>query len=627
MLSRRRFVLTSSLALGSLAWPVSLQAAGIRGISKAQRQWLLAVLPVEDKHYDPFAKLLVTSAANGPKFHTQVRTGDVHVVRPSLHYAAALLDAGEKWRAERAKEILRVAISLQVQDSNSQTQGLWPWSLEEPLAKMSPPDLDSAAFCAVPLLMIWIGHRDQLEKPLESGVHDAIVHAARSIERRRLNPDETAAAITSIEVMLLAAQEFKLADLRTAAKARLREFHDHIQRQGSFAEYNSPTRTIAALQELTRTQWLVKDARDRSLITALHDLTWRHAATHFHAPTQQWAGPHRESAETNLHKQPATLAFLQTACGGKVDFHLGAPLPLSLEAYRLPLQCPRQWVKYFARLDGPRQVIETFVKAAPNKPGARNPVVGTTWLHPRFALGSVNRGDFRQERRPLVAYWGTPASPRYLRVRFLKDERDFASALFFSLQHEGAALAAVVFATDHGDGHPTLDPIRDGTIRARDLRLRFELGGTADGLTVKTTGTERKHLVIQDRDLRWVVRPIGDAFGDSRFTWDFPELKLTNRIDAVAYQGEEKSFKLAELSEAFVCFAIEEWPEQQPEPQPKEIEFNRGTRTIGAWLSKGRKVLSLKLPTKPQEFAALNDSFAARVGNQLDNDLRSPKPN
>src|SRR5688572_13789028 len=165
MLSRRRFVLTSGLALGGLAWPSSLSAAGMRSLSSAQRDWLLEALPAEDKRYDPFAKLLVNSAVNGPTYSAQARTGDVHVVRPSLHYAAALLDADEKWRTERAKEILRVAISLQDQDSTSQTHGLWPWSLEEPLAKMSLPALDSAAFCAVPLLMIWIGHRDQLEKP------------------------------------------------------------------------------------------------------------------------------------------------------------------------------------------------------------------------------------------------------------------------------------------------------------------------------------------------------------------------------------------------------------------------------------------------------------------------------
>jgi len=625
MLSRRSFVFTSGLTLGGLAWPGPLSAAaGMRNLSSAQRDWLLGILPAEDKRYDPFAKLLVNSAANRPHYNTQIRTGDVHAVGPSLHYAAALLDANEKWRSERAKEILRVAISLQDLDSNSETHGLWPWHLEEPLAKTLLPDPDSAALCAVPLLMIWIGHRDQLDKPLESGVRDAIVHAARSIGRRRLNPDETAAGITGIEVMLLAAQEFKLADLRTAGKARLREFHDHVQRQSSFAEYNSPTRTVTALQELTRMQWLVKDARDRSLISAVHDLAWNHAATHFHPPTQQWAGPHSRSAETDLRKQPSTLGFLQTACSGKANFHLPDPLPLSLESYRVPLQCPRQWVKHFTTLTAPRQVIETFVKGEPNKPGSQSPVVGTTWLHPRFALGSVNRGDFWQERRPLVAYWGTPAAPRYLRIRFLKDDRDFASALFFSVQHEGAVLAAVVFAFDHGNAHPSLDPIRDGTIRARDLRLRFEFGGTSDGLTVKTAGKEQKHLLIQDRDVRWIVRPVGDAFGDKQFTWDFPDLKLANHMDAIAYQGDEKSFKLAELGQAFVCFTIEEWPYDEPESRQASVTFSRGSHAAGSTLRSGEKLLYLSVEKRPQTFAAHCDLFTSRVTNFVQNDLRLP---
>src|SRR6185503_12081239 len=131
----------------------------------------------------------------------------------------------------------------------------------------------------------------------------------------------------------------------------------------------------------------------------------------------------------------------QSAFDGKVNFQLTEPLPLSLEAYRLPLQCPRKWTRPFVKLDGPKQVTETFVQAENGKPGSLNPIVGTTWLHPRLALGSVNRGDFWKQRRPLLAYWGTPAAPRFLRVRFLKNDDDFTSALLFSVQHEGAVLA------------------------------------------------------------------------------------------------------------------------------------------------------------------------------------------
>src|SRR6185436_14782561 len=120
--------------------------------------------------------------------------------------------------------------------------------------------------------------------------------------------------------------------------------------------------TLIAIQELSRIQRFVRDGRDAELVAGLHELAWKHVATHFHAPTRQWAGPHSRSYETDLRKRPAALAFLQAACDGKANFALTDPVPLSLEAYRLPLQCPRKWTRYFGQLDGPRQVTEAFVK-------------------------------------------------------------------------------------------------------------------------------------------------------------------------------------------------------------------------------------------------------------------------
>lgn len=614
MRTRRRFVgdVAAGLSLAGFAGPHRLLAAS-KGLSPTQQKWLLAILPSHDQKFDPFAKMLVASAANGPGYHSTLKAGDVHATRPSLAYAVALLDTGIAWRIARAKEILRSVISLQDQVPTSKTYGLWPWYLEEPLEKMSPPDWNWADFCGAQLLMAWTEHRDTLGVELANAVRDAVIHAARSIQRRNVEPAYTNIAILGTYVTLVAAQEFKLTDLRAYAKARLRRLYDHVLSQGSLAEYNSPTYTVIALQELSRLLLHVKDGRDRTLITALHDLAWRHAATHFHAPTRQWAGPHSRCYETDLRKRPATLAFLQSAGDGKVDFELTEPLPLGLDAYRLPLHCPRKWIRQFAKLDGPRQIIETFVQAENGKPGSLNPIVGTTWLHPRVALGSVNRGDFWKQRRPLLAYWGTPSAPRFLRVRFLKNDDDFTSALLFSIQHEGAVLAAVVFALDHGDTHPSLDPIVDGTIQAHDLRLRFEAGGELGSFTVQSLRDPQPALVLQDRDIRWLLRPVADRFGGEQFSWDQPELKLAERIDAVAYRGPAKTIKLYQLPEAFLCFTLEEWPYDQKLPPPSGIQVQKADDQLRVrWATRG-KTLGLNVPIKPGAFAKLNDTFRSGI--------------
>ena len=60
----------------------------------------------------------------------------------------------------------------------------------------------------------------------------------------------------------------------------------------------------------------------------------------------------------------------------------------------------------------------------------------------------------------------------------------------FSAQHQGAAIVAVTVCTNHGDTHPSLAPIKDGVIKFKELRLRFELGGDLAGCTVRTVGAQ-----------------------------------------------------------------------------------------------------------------------------------------
>lgn len=616
MLSRRRFVagVSFGLSLAGFASPLSIFAASTRtAVTDEQRRWLRAVLPKEDQRYDPFAKMLVTAASAGPGYHTTRKSGDVHATRLSLNYAAALLDTGERWRIERANEIIRAVIGHQDRDVASPTCGLWPWYLEETLAKMSPPDPTWAGFCAMPLLMSWMNHREALTTPLADQVRDAVVQATQFIQRRNVVPDQTSGAVLDVAVTLIAAQELNLPELRAYAKERLRKLHAHVMQQGSFTEYNSPTWLVIVLQELSRMLWLVKDGRDKALVTELHDLAWKHVATHFHAPTRQWAGPQSHSYETDLRKRQGTLAMIQSACGKSVELGCPEPLPLDLSAYRVPLQCPRKSVRLFGTLEAPRQVNETFVQADGSKAGAKNPVAGTTWLHPRFSLGSVNRGDLWQQRRPLLAYWGIPSAPRFLRVRFLKDEVDFSSALFFSVQHEGSALVVVTLCTDHGDTHPSLDSIKDESIKAASLRLRFEFGGDLSSCFIRTLEESSKVIVIQDRDVRFILRPVASAFGESTFRWEFPELKLASQVDAVVYQGEAREHKLTALGQTFVCFTLEEWPYDQREMPSGAVETRLAEGKMRAhWTTHG-KALDLEVPVKPASYAEMNDAFRSSV--------------
>src|SRR5690606_37841149 len=90
-----------------------------------------------DEQYDSQEHMIVTNVS-GVGYHTTLKEGKVHNTRTSLEYAVALLDSGEEDRKERAIDVIEKLISLQDQDPESRTYGIWSWYLEEPLDMMSP---------------------------------------------------------------------------------------------------------------------------------------------------------------------------------------------------------------------------------------------------------------------------------------------------------------------------------------------------------------------------------------------------------------------------------------------------------------------------------------------------------
>ncbi|MGE5296531.1 MAG: hypothetical protein ACM3VT_17060, partial [Solirubrobacterales bacterium] len=178
-----------------LAWLLMLATAGLCRAanlfsSEEHRQAFLRALEREDARYDPTQQML-RDEFSSPGYHTTLTSGVVHRTRESLRYAVALLDSDQVDRLPRAQAILSRVIALQDQDPNSPTYGVWPWFLEEPLSRMSPPDLNWADFCGVQLLQVVVDHIDRLPEDLRQKVRDAALHAARAIQRRNVGPEYT----------------------------------------------------------------------------------------------------------------------------------------------------------------------------------------------------------------------------------------------------------------------------------------------------------------------------------------------------------------------------------------------------------------------------------------------------
>jgi hypothetical protein len=592
--------------------------------TEVRRQAFLRALRQEDAHYDPSQQMLRTPYSS-PGYHTTLTGGYVHSTRGTLDYAVALLDSGEPERLSRAQAVLRRVIALQDQDPNSRTYGIWSWFLEEPLEKMSPPDWNWADFCGTRLLQVAVDHMDRLPPDLQQKVRDSILHAARSIQRRNVGPAYTNIALMGTYVTLVAGERFDVSDLADYGRQRLRRFYDYTREKGSFTEYNSPTYTMVAIEEISRMMQHVRDGEAQRLLKELNEAAWRHVARRFHPPTQQWAGPHSRAYSTFLG--PGTRAALQRASGGKVSFLPESEAWESLDAHRLALQCPPELHGHFLKLDVPREEIEMFEK----NPRTEHDLVGTTYLHPQFALGSVNIGDFWNQRRPVIAYWPTSAGPAALRLRFLHDAYDYASASLFSVQSKGDILGAVLFATDRGDTHISLDKIPDATITARDLRLRLHFEGAVRDLKLPPlAATERMRV---HEPIRFTCDPLEGMFSIPAAEFaGLPVVLETGRdaesawIDLLLYHGPARSFDFSQIREAVLVFTLSLWPATSPSGTPTVSIFSSiaadvaagaisSPRQIWTWQRTNNSTLALTIPTQPLPTKEQEAAAEAQLGS------------
>ena len=517
--------------------------------SQQQKEGFLKALRQKDPQYDS-AEQMLRARFSSPGYHTTLKAGYVHRTRQSLAYAVALLDSGQPDRLKRAEGILRRLIALQDQNPDSRTYGIWSWFMEEPLDKMSPPDWNWADFLGTQLLQVALDHMHRLPDDLKDEVKQSIIHASYSIKRRNVGPGYTNIALMGTYVTHVAGELFDVPELAEYGKARLKRFYDHTLTHGSFSEYNSPTYTVVAINEISRMLQHVQDPQSQKLLRKLNRLAWHHLARHFHSPTRQWAGPHSRCYRTLLGK--STLAFIQRATDGKVSFVPESQAAVSLDAHRLRAKCPQDFLHYFTALPSPRLEIEAFAK---NKPD-RHDIIGTTYLHPDFTLGSVNIGDLWNQRRPLLAYWNTDDGVVAMRLRCLHDGYDYSSASIFTVQDKGDILGAVVFATDRGDTHISLDRIKNATIKAKDLRIRLQFEGNVTGVKLPSQVEINQPIHFSSGNINFDFKVAHAVFGDLPIKTETGRDGRSAWLDIILYSGPEKQIDFRKIPEAAVIFAL-----------------------------------------------------------------------
>ncbi len=533
----------------------------------SERISLMNSLAEKVENVTPEMSLFKVFRSSGSHYHTAVMNQWVHGLRDNAGFASDLLDTGDSTYQALGFRVWEAVISYQDQDTASRTYGIWPYYAEEPFEQMNAPDWNWADFIGVELLESYLRHHDIIPEPLKQQMEEAIVHASHSIKKRDVKPGYTNIAIMGTLVTHLAGRLFDEPELIVYSDMRLKRFYDYTLDLKGFREFNSPTYTVVALNELQRMKQYLLDPAALDMTDYCYRLAWEELAGHFHVSSAQLGGPHSRSYSTLLRQQFYDLLY--DASGGRISY---GDAGHSVDFYKLRHEIPEELVNAFLKPGPERTRIDTFAKG-------QYPVIGTTWLHPDICFGSVNRSTTWQQRRPWLIYWGNQDAPRYLRVKLLHDYVDFGVGNLFTFQDNNQALTGLNFAIDGGDYHISLDRISDGQFRASDLRLRFEASPASLLDNLITKGDQ---IRLSDHPVEIQIDMLHAEFGplplriengrDENYCW----------IDWVIYSGDERDFDLTGISPAVFAWktGISTSPGDPALSSPVQTEISDGVLSI-----------------------------------------------
>lgn len=545
---------------------------------------LLASIQAKDRAYNADAKLVRVPMTK--TYHTALKPVShpfAYELYVSTCYAFDLLRYGGEAYAKRAADILEVIVARQDHDPSRSTYGLWPYFDEESLDEMDRPDWNMADFHGKKLVLILKNHAELLPPSLIAKLRGAVYHACQAIMIRNVGPHYTNIAIMSALVTLLGGELLGQEEIRSYGERRLRTFRDYTKAIGTFSEYNSPCYTPIAIEELhgiyaeSSTAGAVGDAEE------LLDLAWHMIAKHFHPATGAWSGPHSRTYSTQL--RPNEKAFLESALKQE----------RVQEQETKQIRCPEKY-RYLFTSTEERYFTEPTLKA--DETGYQN--YATTYQNERLSLGSYTSGSMWNQRRNLLGYVDSGGGRAVsIQLQFLKDGKDFCSAIFTGVQSRGQALFAFNLATDNGGWHQDLDII-NGKFRATDLRIRLLLGGHAANVELQTTQTGKRFVTaIGETTLQVGAVVDRSDYGELHLQVERSEEGLG--LDYVVSTGEERDFDFHALERAVWIFALS-LGEDGPLPA---VDIQENAAWLTASIRTDEGLAAITVPQKPRKTGEL----------------------
>lgn len=496
---------------------------------------------------------LPVHTVQGPSYHSRMPVGaPVHDTRYSLDYCLGLLEEGSPESLARAERILHLVLPLQDRDPVSATYGVWPYFLEEPLERMSPPDQNWADFCGVRLAHLLARFPERISDFDRKAATAALHAAARAIFRRNVRAAYTNICFKGAVVCAAAAELTGDAFLADYARARLESFLAHTRANGGLIEYTSPTYTLIVLVEAERALHILRDEAVRALVEQVRVLCWDDIVVALHPATGQLCGPISRTYADWL--TPPLAAEIRA----RLDVPIFAPAttaensaPPAMPLYPVPaLPCPAE-LRESLLARAPEHTSRRRYVYSPTEPKRER--TATRWFGPDACLGSCNYENLWTQRRPILAYWRAGESVAMLKAGIRHDDdRDFASSAFRAAQEGRAVLAVASLVTDRGDFHDCLDRPADGVFHIANLHVAIELAGPGATISEPAPGI----FALACAGWQGVVTPHAAVFDTHAIRWVASQYTDKAVLRAVVDDGTALDLNPAAVGEFAIAFSL-----------------------------------------------------------------------
>jgi hypothetical protein len=227
----------------------------------------------------------------------ETEVGVFHPTRESLSYARCLLhdSAGDADGALGAAIVERV-LAVQERQPGNIHEGNFPWMADDGYVA----DLNAVEFELEHLCAIMLESEEKLPAATRAAIRAAMRLGLAEIARLDVGVEYTNICLLDCHNSILGGRILGEPAWIERGARKLARWAAYTAQSGAPREYNSPTYAGVDLLALGAIAAHAADPATRLLALLLEERLWLHAATHYHAPTAQQAGPHSRAYQNDV---------------------------------------------------------------------------------------------------------------------------------------------------------------------------------------------------------------------------------------------------------------------------------------------------------------------------------------